>query len=129
MTWNLIRFRTRRFFSSDKQVRQILFTKKVFANWLSKMEKGTKLKLKRKLKDPQQNITEEINRDGTGSNARSNAHVDVEEFVVLTSESDGEEPQEKQKKTLQGIESEPEQSDRSKRYLLHYSSVNLLPHL
>ena len=104
------------------------------------MEKGTKLKLKRKLKDPQQNISEEIKRDGTGSNARSNAHVspvnysdsdsvDIEEFVVLTSESDGEEPQEKQKKTLQGIESEPEQSDRSKRYLLHYSLVNLLPQL
>ena len=79
------------------------------------MEKGRKLKLKRKLKDPQLNKTEANNTYRSGPIATSNAHPNVEELVELSSESDGEEPLEKQKKSLQCSENEAEQSD-TKRY-------------
>ena len=85
------------------------------------MDKGTKLKLKRKLKSPRLNVIEEISKTESDSISGSIAHPGVEEFVVLTSESDDEVPQDKQKKIFQATGNEPESlhSSKSKRYKIN----------
>ena len=62
------------------------------------MEKGKKLKLKRKIKENNVNKVPVNSNSKPSANVASNETAEAIECVILTSESDSEEPRHKEKK-------------------------------